>query len=82
LPGTKNLIVLEPRALVPFNQVPIDEIDWHGSLTSQDGRCPEGLWDLVHYRATATKHRALEAWENGGDLMLEEPQVSTSSLAA
>jgi hypothetical protein len=82
LAGTKNLIVLEPHVLVPFNQVPIDEIDWPGSLTSQDGRCPEGLCDLVHYRATGTKHRAREAWEKGEDFMFEEPRVSTSSLAA
>lgn len=82
LAGTKNLIVLEPHVLVPFNQVPIDDIDWPGSLTSQDGRCPEGLWDLVHYRATGTKHGALEAWEKGEDFMFEEPRVSTSSLAA
>jgi RES domain-containing protein len=82
LPGTKNLVVLEARVLMPWNQMPIDEIDWPGSLTSQDGRCPEGLWDLVHHRATGTKHAALEAWENGEDLMFEEPPVSTSSLAA
>jgi hypothetical protein len=82
LPGTKNVIVLEPRVLVPWNQVPIDEIDWPGSLASQDGRCPEGLWDLVHYRAPGTKHAALEAWENGEDFTFEEPPVSTSSLAA
>jgi hypothetical protein len=82
LPGTKNLVVLEPHVLVPWHQVPIDQIDWPGSLTSQDGRCPEGLWDLVHYRGTGTKHAALEAWENGEDLMFEEPAVSTSSLAA
>jgi len=82
LPGTKNLIVLEPRVLVAWNQVPIDELDWPGSLASQDGRCPEGLWDLVHYRATLTKHAALEAWENGDDFLFEEPPVSTASLAA
>jgi hypothetical protein len=82
LAGTKNLIVLEPHVLVPFNQVPIDEIDWPGSLTSQDGRCPEGLSDLVHYRAAGTKHGALEAWEKGEEFMFEEPRVSTSSLAA
>jgi hypothetical protein len=82
LPGTRNLVVLEPHVLVPWHQVPIDQIDWPGSLTSQEGRCPEGLWDLVHYRGTGTKHAALEAWENGEDLMFEEPAVSTASLAA
>jgi hypothetical protein len=82
LPGTKNLIVLEPRVLVPWNQLPLDDIDWPGSLASQGGRCPEALWELVHYRGTGTKHAALEAWENGDDFMFEEPQVSTASLAA
>jgi RES domain len=82
LPGTKNLVVLEPHVLVSWNQIPIDEIDWPGSLASQDGRCPEGLWGLVHYRATRRKHAGLEAWEDGHDFMFEEPQVSTSSLAA
>jgi hypothetical protein len=82
LPGTKNLVVLEPHVLAPWNLIPIDEIDWPGSLTSQDGRCPEGLWDLVHYRGTRRMHAGLEAWENGDDFMFEEPPVSTASLAA
>jgi hypothetical protein len=82
LPGTTNLVVLEPRVLASWSQVPLDDIDWPGSLASQDGRCPEGLWDLVHYRQTGTKHAALEAWELGQELVFEEPEVSTASLAA
>jgi hypothetical protein len=82
LPGTQNLVVLEPRVLAPWNQRPLDEIDWPGSLTSQDGRCPEGLWDLVHYRQVGTKHPALEAWESGEEFVFEEPEVSIASLAA
>jgi hypothetical protein len=82
LPGTRNLIVLEPRVLAPWSLRPLDEIDWPGSLTSQDGRCPEGLWDLVHYRQAGTQHAALEAWENGEELRFEEPEVSIASLAA
>jgi hypothetical protein len=82
LPGTTNLVVLEPRVLAPWNQVPVDELDWPGSLTSQDGRCPEGLSDLVHYRDSATAHAALEAWRNGEGFTFEEPEVSTASLAA
>jgi RES domain len=82
LPGTTNLVVLEPRVLASWNQVPLDELDWPGSLTSQDGRCPEGLWELVHYRETGTIHAALEAWQDGEELMFEEPAVSTASLAA
>jgi hypothetical protein len=82
LPGTTNFVVLEPRVLATWNQTPIDDIDWPGSLTSQDGRCPDGLWDLVRYRGTGTTHAALEAWRSGEDFMFDEPEVSTASLAA
>lgn len=81
LPGTVNLIVLEPRILISFNQVPIDDEDWPGTLTSQDGRCPEELWELVHYRGTGTKHPALQAWELGKTREFEEPEVSAATLA-
>jgi hypothetical protein len=82
LPGTTNLVVLEPRVLASWNQIPLDEVDWPGSLAAQDGRCPEGLWDLVHYRGTGSRHPALEAWRDGDELAFEEPEVSTASLAA
>jgi hypothetical protein len=82
LPGTTNLVVLEPRVLAPWNQVPLSEIDWPGSVTSQDGRCPEGLWDVVHYRASDAKHAALSAWENGEQFSFEEPEVLVASLGA
>jgi hypothetical protein len=82
LPGTTNLVVLEPRVLAPWNQMPLDDVDWPGSLASQDGHCPEGLWDLIQYRASGTTHPALEAWRNGERFVFEEPEVSTASLAA
>jgi hypothetical protein len=81
LPGTTNLVVLEPRVLISFNQVPLDDIDWPGSMTSQDGRCPEGLWETVHYRAAGTKHAGLDAWERGETFEFEEPEVSAATLA-
>jgi hypothetical protein len=80
LPGTTNLIVLEPRVLVSFNQTPIDDIDWPGSMASQDGRCPEGLWELVQYRSAGRKHPGLAAWEAGDTLQFEEPPVSAAAL--
>ena len=52
------------------------------SLAAQDGRCPEGLWDLVHHRATRTRHAALDAWERGVPFAFEEPPVTLTSLAA
>jgi hypothetical protein len=82
LPGTTNLVVLEPRVLAPWDQVPLDEIDWPGSLAAQDGRCPEGLWNFVHYRGTSTTHQGLEAWRNGEPFVFEGPSVSAASLAA
>jgi hypothetical protein len=81
LPGTTNLVVLQPRVLVSYNQVPFDEIDWPGSMTAQDGRCPNGLWDLVHYRASGTKHPALDAWERGDTFAFGEPEVTVAALA-
>jgi len=81
LPGTTNLIVLEPRVLVAYNQIPFDDLDWPGSMTAQDGRCPEGLWDLVHYRGAAARHAGLEAWEGGGTYAFEEPEVSAAMLS-
>jgi hypothetical protein len=81
LPGTTNLVVLEPRVLASWTAVPLDELDWPGSLAAQDGRCPEDLWDVVHYRAAPTPHAALDAWREGRELVFSEPEVTTASLA-
>jgi RES domain len=81
LPGTTNLIVLEPHVLVSWHQTPLDEIDWPGALTSQDGRCPEGLWELVHYRAAGSNHPGFDAWKRGDVFEFVEPRVSATSFA-
>jgi RES domain len=75
LPGTRNLVILEPRVLTGWERVPLDEIDLPGSLAAQDGRCPEGVWDLVHYRGRRRRHPALAAWEQGETFEFEEPDV-------
>jgi RES domain-containing protein len=82
LPGTTNLVVLEPRVLTSWSAEPIDEQDWPGAMTSQDGRCPEDLWDLVHYRDSPTPHPALTAWRDGRELVFEEPEVRLRAVAA
>lgn len=82
LPGTRNLIVLEPRVVVGYLIEPLDEIDWPTALASQGGRCPEGLWDVVHFTGAETPHAALDAWEQGEDFMFVEPEVAAESLAA
>jgi hypothetical protein len=62
--------------LAPWNVEPVSTLDWPGSLASQDGRCPEGLWELVHYRGTRRKHAALAAWERGEEFAFDEPAVA------
>jgi hypothetical protein len=82
LPGTTNLVVLEPRVMTSWSAEPFDEQDWPVSLAAQDGRCPEGLWDLVHFRGARTPHAALAAWSRGTEFVLDEPVVTSASLAA
>jgi hypothetical protein len=82
LPGTTNLIVLEPRVLTFWGVEPIDEQDWPGSLAAQDGRCPEGLWELAHYREARTPHAAFAAWSRGEGFVFPEPEETTALLAA
>jgi hypothetical protein len=80
LPGTRNLVLLEPKVAIPYLWEPLDEQDLPVSLVAEDGRATQGLEGLVHHRASRTKHAALEAWENGDELVFEEP--STAHLAA
>jgi RES domain len=82
LPGTTNLVVLEPRVLTAWQAHPVDELDWPGSLTGQDGRCPEGLWDQVAYRGSRGEHPAVRAWRRGRPISYREPVVSSETLAA
>jgi hypothetical protein len=56
-------------------------VDWPVSMTSQDGRCPEDLWNLVHYRDAGTTHRGLAGWERGRVFEFSEPEVSAATLA-
>jgi hypothetical protein len=82
LPGTTNLIVLQPAAIIDYHATPIDPEDWPSALVSQDGRCPEGLWDEVHYRGAGTTHAALDAWLSGSVFEFIQPDVTAASLAA
>jgi hypothetical protein len=81
LPGTRNLVVLEPRVAIGYELEPLDDVDCPTSLLSQGGRCPEGLWHLVHYRGTLTQHAGLDAWQNGDEFILEEPEVTSATLS-
>jgi RES domain-containing protein len=81
LPGTENLVVFEPAAVIDYHQEPIDPEDIPSALTGQDGRCPETLWDHVHFLAAGVAHPALQAYIDGADFELVQPPVSAASPA-
>jgi RES domain-containing protein len=81
LPGTRNLVVLNPSVVVPYESEPIDWEDLPSALTAQGGRCAEGLWSRVHYRGSKVRHAALEAWANGQELLFDEPAIAAASIA-
>jgi RES domain-containing protein len=82
LPGTTNLIVLEPAVVTDYHVEPVDPEDWPTAMLAQNGRCPEGLWDHVHYKHVTIEHPALLAWRGGTDYEFEQPEVTATSLAA
>lgn len=80
LPGTSNLMVLEPAVVVDYHASPFDSQDFPTALVARDGRCPEGLWDAVHFRGSGARHEALEAHEEGLDFAFMQPAVDSASL--
>lgn len=80
LPGTRNLVILDPAVVTAYDAEPIGFEDLPTAMAAQDGRCPEDLWTLVHYRGAGTPHPAYEAWLNGDDLVFDEPVVIATSL--
>ena len=76
LPGTRNLVLLDPFVALSYELAPLASEDVPVAMAAQDGRCPEGLWDLVHYRSTPTIHPALDAWQSGDGFEFVEPEVA------
>jgi RES domain-containing protein len=81
LPGTRNLVVLEPRVAIPYLWTPLDPSDVPVSLTAEAGECPRGLGELVHHRGAAEPHAGLAAWERGEELLFEEPSTAHLGVA-
>jgi RES domain-containing protein len=81
LPGTTNLIVLEPAVVTDYHVDPFDPDDWPTAMVAQNGRCPEGLVDHVHYKHLTTDHPSLVAWRAGNTYEFEQPDVTAASLA-
>lgn len=82
LPGTRNLVVLQPRSVIDFHLEPMDDVDVPCSMLAQDGRCPEGFWQSVHYVGTGVPHAELEAFLHGDDFEFVQPEVTPASLAS
>jgi RES domain-containing protein len=82
LPGTRNLVVLDAAVVTSFEAEPLGPEDLPTAMAAQEGRCPDDLWTLVHYRGAGTPHPALEAWQGGDEFIFGEPPVNASALVA
>ena len=82
LPGTRNVVVLDPAVVTSYAAEPIGPEDFPTAMAAQDGRCPDGLWELVHYRGVGTPHPALDEWRSGDEFIFDEPFVTAGALAA
>jgi RES domain-containing protein len=81
LPGTRNLVLLDPAVVSSYESMPLGPEDLPTAMVAQDGRCPEGLWDVVHYRGTGTPHPEYDAWLSADEFVFAEPAVSLASDA-
>jgi hypothetical protein len=76
LPGTRNVVVLDPAVVTAYSAEPLGPEDLPTAMVAQDGRCPDGLWTLVHHRDASTAHAGFAAWRDGEPpLVFEEPAV-------
>lgn len=80
LPGTDNLVLLDPFVAISYEMEPVAYEDLPVAMAAQDGRCPEGLWNLVHFQANPARHPELAAWEDGDPFDFEEPSVSLGAI--
>jgi RES domain-containing protein len=79
LPGTPNLVLLDPFVAISYLAEPIAPEDLPTSMAAQEGRCPDGLWDLVHHSGSPNVHAALDAWHRGDQYAFAEPPVVASA---
>jgi RES domain-containing protein len=81
LPGTEVLVLFGPRVVVGYDQAPLDPgLDVPAALLQQDGRAPEGLWELVHHRGGGRRHQALRAFRAGTVHRFAQPPVTAAGL--
>ncbi len=71
LPGTRTLVILEPRVAIPYTWEPLDDTDCPAAIVAADARPPAMLLPLVRRRGEP--HAELEAWKRGRRFDFEEP---------
>lgn len=81
LPGTQNLVLLDPYVAISYLAEPVAPEDLPTCMAAQDGRCPDGLWDLVHHHHSPRMHAELEAWHHSDSFEFVEPSVSLTATA-
>lgn len=74
LPGTRAMVILEPRVAIPYSFEPIDSVDVPVTLAAAGARPPRSLLELVRHRGQP--HPELEAWSRGESFELVEPPDS------
>jgi RES domain len=74
LPGTRNVVLFGPRVAAPYLTEPVSTIDVSASITSQAGRPPVSLLDIVRFKGQPDP--ALEAWKGGETFVFAEPDWS------
>jgi RES domain-containing protein len=74
LPGTRNVVLFGPRVAAPYLTEPVSPLDVPASITSQDGRPPISLIDIVRFKGDP--HPALEAWRGATTFRFSEPDWS------
>jgi len=81
LPGTTNLVILDSAVVIAYEQEPLGAGDLPSAMAAQDGRCPDGLWQAVHYRGAETPHPAFDAWRQADEYVFEEPLVALGPVS-
>lgn len=72
LPGTRSLVLLGPRVLVPWELEPVDvDVDVPAAVTADDARPPLAV--LPHVRWRGVPHDGPVRWRAGGPASFLEP---------
>jgi RES domain-containing protein len=79
LPGTQNLVLLDPYVAMSYLAEPVAPEDLPTCMAALDGRCPDGLWDVVHHHHSPRMHAELEAWHHSDPFEFVEPSVSLTA---